>query len=94
MSAPALQLEPASRLSNAAGDVRYLRSDTKCWRYVCDLSSDGIQNFKNRFSFVSYLLTTGSRNKGLMSVKKARTGSLITLVNTKFLSGMKVAAFY
>ena len=25
-----------------------------------DASSDGIQNFKNRFSFVSYFLTTGS----------------------------------
>ena len=25
--------------------------------------SDGIQNFKNRFSFVSYLLTTGSLRK-------------------------------
>ena len=37
------------------------------------LASDGIQNFKNRFSFVSYLLTTTNNrfpHNGLMSVKK------------------------
>ena len=27
---------------------------------MMDIPSDAIQNFKNRFSFVSYLLTTGS----------------------------------
>ena len=32
----------------------------RCLVVRYDLLSDGIQNFKNRFSFVSYFLTTGS----------------------------------
>jgi len=37
--APAPQPEPASRLRSATCDVNFLRSDSKCWRYVSDLSN-------------------------------------------------------
>jgi len=37
--APALQPEPASRLRSAKRDVSFLRSDSKCQRYVSDLSN-------------------------------------------------------
>jgi len=35
--APALQPEPASRLRSATRDVSFLRSDSRCRRYVSDL---------------------------------------------------------
>jgi len=34
--APALQLEPASRLRSATRDFRVLRSDSRCRRHVSD----------------------------------------------------------
>ena len=37
--APAPQPEPASRLRSATRDVSFLRSDTRCRRYVSDLSN-------------------------------------------------------
>jgi len=37
--APAPQLEPASRLRTTTRDVSFLRSDSKCPRYVSDLSN-------------------------------------------------------
>ena len=36
---PASQPEPASRLKSAMHDVNFLRSDSRCRRYVSDLSS-------------------------------------------------------
>ena len=37
--AQAPQPEPASRLSSATRDVSFLRSDSRCRRYVSDLSN-------------------------------------------------------
>ena len=37
--APAPQQEPASRFNSATRDVNFLRSDSKCRRYVNDLSN-------------------------------------------------------
>jgi len=39
MSTPAPQPKPASRLRNATRDVSFLRCDSRCWRYVSDLSN-------------------------------------------------------
>jgi len=36
---PAPQPEPASRLRSATRDVSFLRNDSRCWRYVSDLSN-------------------------------------------------------
>ena len=37
--AAAPQPEPASRLRSVTRDVSFLRSDSRCWRYVSDLSN-------------------------------------------------------
>jgi len=37
--APAPQPEPAICLKSAMHDVKFLRSDSRCWRYVSDLSN-------------------------------------------------------
>jgi len=37
--APAPQPEPASRLKSATRDINFLRSDSRCRRYVSDLSN-------------------------------------------------------
>ena len=36
---PALQPEPASRLKSVTRDVSFVRSDSRCHRYVSDLSN-------------------------------------------------------
>ena len=55
--APAPQPQPASRLRSATRDVSFLRSDSRCWRYVSDLS-----NITPRF--------LGSEQKGRVSLLK------------------------
>jgi len=37
--APAPQPEPASCFKSAAHDVNFLRSNSRCWRYLSDLSN-------------------------------------------------------
>ena len=55
--APAPQPEPASRLSSAMRDVSFLQSDSRCRRYVSDLS-----NVTSRY--------LGSEQKGRVSLLK------------------------
>ena len=55
--APAPQLDPASRLRSATRDVSFLRSDSRCLRYVSDLS-----NVTPRY--------LGSEQKGRVSLLK------------------------
>jgi len=59
--APAPQPEPASRLRSTTRDVDFLRSDSRCWRHVSDLSNVTTRYFgseqKGRVSHVKlYLL--------------------------------------
>ena len=57
VAAPAPQTEPASHLRSATSDVIFLRSDSRCRRYVSDLS-----NVTPRY--------LGSEQKGRVSLLK------------------------
>ena len=46
--APALQPEPSSHLKHATRDVSFLRSDSRCRRYVSDLSNVTPRQVRNQ----------------------------------------------
>ena len=65
--APAPQLEPASHLRSATRDVSFLRSDSRCRRYVSDLS-----NVTPRY--------LGSEQKGRVSLLYLSLGSRLAFL--------------
>jgi len=71
--AAAPQPEPASRLRSVTRDVSFLRSDSRCWRYVSDLSNVTPRYLgsdqKGRVSLL--YLTLSSRLASLLSRRKA-----------------------
>ena len=73
--APAPQPEPASRLKSATRDVSFLRSDSRCRRYVSDLSNVTPRYLgseqKGRVSLLR--LTLSSRLASLLRWKTADT---------------------
>jgi len=76
--APAPQLEPASHLRSATCDVSFLRSDSRCRRYVTDLSKVTLKYVgseqKGRVSFI--YLTFSSRLASLLLRWKLQKPSL------------------
>jgi len=81
---PAPQLEPASRLKSATRNVSFLRSDSRCRRYVSDLSNVTPRYLGSEKGRVSLLWLTFTSSLASLLLRRKTTDTVFVVLSFSF----------